>query len=278
MRRVAALIVGVGCALASACSASDGAAAPGVEASLHRSRLFETQRKLALNVHPDGDRDVRVGAIQLDSPLFETVPPESRDALVRTSDQTVVMPLPFGAARCDQEADGPAELVTDVDGEEVRIPLDESPSDMLADVHAAECDVAAIRADVDLRMSGRWERTAPRTVEGELELVQRRPGVTAAVDQVEGNVIFTVGTGTGSGSGESAPEPVLEVSDDQTSDRVVAVAEASRCDPHALTEYKRTFTFSAWVTVADEAPLRIDVEAEGEARRALQDLLSDCLG
>jgi hypothetical protein len=102
--------------------------------------------------------------------------------------------------------------------------------------------------------------------------------VTAAVDQVEGNVIFTVGTATGSGGAEPAPEPVLEVSDDQTSDRVVVVAEASRCDPHALTEYKRTFIFSAWVGVGDEAPLRMDIEAEGEARGALQDLLSACLG
>jgi hypothetical protein len=269
MGRVAAGIVVATCVMLASCAA-DGDANPGLQATLQRSTLFETQRALLLEVRPDGDHDLEVGAIQLSSPLFETVPPEPRDALVRASDRAVAMPLPFGAARCDGAADGPAQLITDVDGEEVRVALDESPPGVLVALHAAECAAAAVLADVELRLGARWELTAPRTVEGDLEVVQRRPGVTAAVEDLAGNVIFSVSTDDG-------PGPWLEVSDDHPSAGGVVVVYAARCDPHALIEYKRTFTLSAWVRVGGDEPVRVDVEAEGDAHRVLEELLAACL-
>jgi hypothetical protein len=53
---------------------------------------------------------------------------------------------------------------------------------------------------------------------------------------------------------------------------------ASRCDPHALIEYKRTFIFSAYVEVDGGEPVRVDIEATGGARSALEELLRSCIG
>jgi hypothetical protein len=53
---------------------------------------------------------------------------------------------------------------------------------------------------------------------------------------------------------------------------------ASRCDPHALIEYKRTFIFAAWVALDDGAAVRVDVVAEGSALAALTELREACLG
>jgi hypothetical protein len=53
---------------------------------------------------------------------------------------------------------------------------------------------------------------------------------------------------------------------------------AARCHPHALIEYKRTFIFSAYVEVDGGERTRVDITAEGGARRALEELLRSCIG
>ncbi len=281
MRRVAAAAVVATWALLAGCSGggtADGDRSraadepmPGLGASLQRSTLFETQRALLLDVRYDGDHDLEIGTIQLSSPLFEPVPPQARDARVRASRRPVAMPLPYGAAVCDDVSDAPTELVTDVDGEEVRVPLDENPDDMLLALHDAECAVTAVLTDVELSLGDDWQRTEPRTIEGELAVAQLSPGTTAAVEDVLGNVIFTVST-------DDDADPLAEVNDGHPAAAIPVVVSAARCDPHALTEYKRTFILIAWVAIDGGDPVRVDIEAEGEAHRALEELLAACLG
>ncbi|HEY8523387.1 MAG TPA: hypothetical protein VIL48_00390 [Acidimicrobiales bacterium] len=307
VRRVVAVLAAG--ALAIAACGGDGAGDEGggegasvaLRGTLRRATLFDTQRAFSLTLEPTGDRDLVVETIQLRTPLFETVPAQRRDSRVRARERAVVMPLRYGEARCAveeadvedaddtdaedadvedadvedaDEADAdhtdarPAELVARVDGEEVRLELAEVPDDLLAGLHAAECRVADVLDQVDVRFGERWEPAGPRAVATDLELVQRRAGVEAAVMEFEGNVIFTVDPG----------EPGLEVGGDRRSDRARVVIEASRCDPHALIEYKRKFILTARVRVGDAEPVRLDVEAEGVGRRTLEQLLATCLG
>jgi hypothetical protein len=91
------------------------------------------------------------------------------------------------------------------------------------------------------------------------------------VQGVEGNVIFTV-------SGDAASPRTLAVSNDRPSASAPITITASRCDPHALIEYKRTFIFTASIQMDGAKPARVDIKAEGPARRALEDLLTSCLG
>jgi hypothetical protein len=285
MRHVVAAALAATCAVVALCPADQGEAggqgrattasalagdSHGVHATLQRSRLFETQRALRLAVRSDGDRDVHVDAIQLTSPLFSPVAPQPRDPVVPAGGGSVAMPLQFGDARCDEAPDGPALVTIDAGGDQLVVPLDESPAGLLADLHADECAVAAVLDDAELRLGDDWERTAPRTVVGDVEVVQRRPGTTVTVAGLEGNVIFALGAADG-----SVP---FAVSDDRPTAVAAVTLTAARCDPHALIEYKRTFTFVALVDVGADVPLRVDVEAEGDTRDLLQELLQACIG
>jgi hypothetical protein len=248
----------------------------GLQAFMERSTLFDPVRALAVRVRYEGEHDVQLGAIQLRSPLFEPVAPQRRDPIVRAGGGLVTMPLQFGAARCDAKADGPPELLTDADGHDVVVAIEENPPGLLEDLHARECAVAAVRADVELRFADNWVRTGPMRAEGDLELVQRHPGVAAALDDLQGNVVFNAETGSAGDTADQA-DPLVEVSDDQPSGKVHVAISASRCDPHALIEYKRTFIFVAWIVLGDEESVRVDIEADGEARRVLEGIRLACL-
>jgi hypothetical protein len=259
-------------------SGGDGDDAP-VRASIQESTLFATQRAFGLTLAPATDRDVRVGAIQLRSPLFAEVEPQVRDTRVRATDRAVVMPLRYGEAVCDGVEAGDVEapvLATDVDGEDVRVPLDQRPADLLAGIHAAECASAGVLEDVELRLGDEWVPTAPRTLAGTLEVSQRHAGVEAAVEPLEGNVIF--GVTAGAADGGAGGDAWLAVSDAAPAATGAVEVRAARCDAHALIEYKRTFVFTVRVAVGDAEPVLVDVEAEGAARTALESLLASCLG
>jgi hypothetical protein len=90
------------------------------------------------------------------------------------------------------------------------------------------------------------------------------------LEEVRGNVIFTVSTAR-------AGSPI-EVNDDTRSASGPIAITALRCDPHALIEYKRTFILSAYVSLDGGERTRVDVTAQGGARRALEELLRSCIG
>lgn len=287
-RRGAAGVVGVAvlAAVALGCGGDDGSGgdagdedggglAARMEGSLQQSTLFTTQHALGLSVSFDGDRELRLATIQLDTPLFEPVEPQPRDARVRAGGRVVTMPLKYGDADCDvRPADaGPAQLVTEVEGEALRLDLAEQPDDLLAGLHAAECEVQAVLDRVDVTLGDAWVRTGDFVYAGELTVAQREPGVTADLATLEGNVIFGV-TNPDPPGGD---EPWATVDDDHPSVTVPITVEAARCDPHVLTEYKRTFVLAARVQVGDAEPVKVDITAEGPAHDALATLLEACL-
>lgn len=252
-------------------------AAPDTDAavlvSLQRSTLFETQRAFRLTVSHEGADDIRVGTIQLDSPLFEELTPQERDARVRAGGR-VDMPLQFGTSVCrsgDAETDATSTVIATVDDERVLLALDERAHDMLRALNASECAAAAVLDDVDLSLGDTWESTGERAVTGQLTASQRSSGITVEVDDVLGNVIFAASTG-----GDT--DTWLAVDDGTTTSAGELTITAARCDPHALIEYKRTFTFTALVRVDGGDAVRVDVEATGEARRVLERLLESCIG
>lgn len=254
--------------------AGDGLAAR-MHGSLQQSTLFTTQHALGLSVSFDGDRELRLATIQLDTPLFDPVEPQPRDARVRPGGRVVVMPLRYGDADCDVRPDdaGPAQLVTEVEGEVIRLDLAEQPDGLLARLHAEECEVQAVLDRVDITLGDTWERTADKAYASEVTITQRTPGVTADLVSLEGNIIFGVTTP----DGPAGDEPWATVDDDRATAIVPITVQAGRCDPHALTEYKRTFILVARVRVGDAEPVDVDIAAEGPAHDALGVLLEACL-
>jgi len=277
------LVVGVGCsgdddAGARSGAGSDAAAGEGgsgepaapLTATLQRSTLFETHRSLRLTVINGGKQDLEIAAVQLDSPQFELAPPQVRDVPVAASDR-VAIPLPFGRPQCGDVADERPEVIARIAGEDVRMEIEERPDGLLSELRDIECAASAVLASVDLHLGDTWNRTQPRTIEGEIELDQRSSGATAVLEEVRGNVIFTVRSADAGGS-------AIEVSDDTPSASGPIAITASRCDPHALIEYKRTFIISAYVALNGGERTRVDITAQGGARRALEELLTSCMG
>jgi hypothetical protein len=156
-----------------------------------------------------------------------------------------------------------------VDGVEVRVPVTEHPEGMLAALHERECAAAAVLDDVDLALDGTWTVVDPYTATGRLTARQRTAGAEVEVDEMLGNVIFGVTTAT--------TAPVLTVDDAQPTASVEVTVSSARCDPHALTEYKRTFVFVVVVALGDDEPVRVDVRAEGAAHDALGQILTSCV-
>ena len=233
----------------SAGSADDGSEPAVLVADLQRSTLFDTRREFGLSVAATGDTDLQLDTIQLVTPLFEAEAPTRRDTVLGAGERALVMPLPYGTAICgdgagngdeagDDDGDGDAvELAAVVDGEEVRVRVTVHPEGMLSELHERECAAAAVLDDVELALDGEWTVLDPTTATGRLTATQRTPGITAQVDELLGNVIFGVTTA------ETAP--AVTVDDAAPTASVGVTVSAARCDPHALTEYKRTFVFVA---------------------------------
>jgi len=284
MRAAASIAVAVLFAVAIGCSGdddtgngagTDAAAGEGqpevpLTATLQRSTLFETHRSLRLTVTNGGTQDVEIEAVQLDSPHFELAPPQVRDVPVAASDR-VAIPLPFGTPQCGDVADEQPEVIARIAGDDVRVAIEERPDGLLSELRDIECAASAVLASVDLHLGDTWNRTEPRTIEGEIELAQRSSGATAVLEEVRGNVIFTVRSADATGS-------TVEVSDDAPAASGPIAITASRCDPHALIEYKRTFILSAYVALNGGERTRVDITAQGGARRALDELLRSCMG
>ncbi len=256
-----------------------------LEGSLQQSTLFTTQHALGVSVTYRGtDEGLRLATLQLDTPLFTEVEPQARDARLRTGGRALVMPLKYGEADCDLDpADaGPARMVATLggsgeggeSGETVRLDLAEQPDDLLAGLHAAECEVQGVLDQVDVRFGDTGTRTADKQYETTIELAQRTEGATATLEEMKGNVIFGVAN---LDADHTATSPWAVIDDDHPTASVPMRVEADRCDPHALTEYKRTFILVALVAVGDAEPVRIDVRAEGPAHDALATLLEACL-
>ena len=242
----------------------------GMLATVEVSRLFSLDRALALGLQNVGTTPVRVVQIQLETPLFDVVPLADEVVPLVPGGRELVMPVPYGAARCDGDPaidDFTAVVVFD-DGTQLRLEAPERNAGGIGRLHDRECAAAAVLDQVDLRFGDDWIQDG-RSVAGELVLEQRRPGPDAAVDEMSGTVIF--------GLEVDEEGPILEVSDGEPRATVPAVVSAERCDPHALIEAKKAFVFVAWVRLGDEEAVPIEVQPDGPARAALDALLASCL-
>ncbi|HET6949171.1 MAG TPA: hypothetical protein VFI47_02290, partial [Acidimicrobiales bacterium] len=251
----------------------EGASDPA--AAVRAAAAFARTDKRAPRVIYVGDGAATIGARS----------PTAIETAVRAGGVPVTVPLPLGAPRCDGEAGGPPRLVVSVDGEQVAVPIEERPAGVLGTRHHKECAIEAVRADVEVRFGDNWVRTGPREAEGDIVVAQRHPGATGRLDELAGNVIFTTATGAAGDDGDSGDDgddgddgPLIEVDDDRPSASARVAVSASRCDPHALIEYKRTFIFVAVVGSDGHDPVRLDVVAEGPALAVLGDLRLACLG
>jgi len=246
----------------------DGATGVELTATATRSSLFDSQRTFRLELTNAGDAPITVASVQLDSPLFEPVPASPRDTQLAPG-QRLLLPVPYGPSICP--GSGPSSLVTVVTGEDVVVPLGQSPAGVMDTLHEVECGEAAVRDAADVDFGDDWTATGPRSAQGEIVVATHRE-TEVTVDGVRGNIVF--------GVRPADPDRPLTVAGAGEVGRLPLELVVDRCDTHALIESKRTFKFPLEVRLDGGPPALVVLEAEpgSPTRDVLGGLIRACIG
>lgn len=228
--------------------------------SITRSRLFGSGRQFYLTFRSTDGSDVRVTSVQLRSALYSSVEPSKDGVLASRSGDPISIPLSYGAAACGG-APSPELFVRIVaDGRSSEVALGDAPPAIMRE-HELECARNRVRRQVDLGFGPDWRTVGAGQVAGTLTL-DRRSGSKVALEKVATSVVFTVEV--------TSPLPAT--------DDVDVVVTAARCDAHALTESKKTFTFFFTFTDGGGEPILVEVPlGPGSAHRALDQAIKACV-
>lgn len=261
----AALVLLSGCGDAGTIAAED----LGLSAVAVYGRHAAVRGKVDVRVDNDGPRPVSVEQLQIRHPMFAPLPPTSRQTRLPDDGDPRIVPVPFGEPRCDTTDDSGAVVVlgvrTERGLEDVVVPLaDGEPG--LVRAHRLACGAAAVRAAVDVSLGPPWSPAPAGGLRTSLRLDRRGEG-QVRVTELSGTILFSVDR---RGDGD-----LLRLPAGQDASTVEVVVSATRCDPHALTESKRSFTFPVYASLDGAEPVLLQVTVDGDGRRALQQLLED---
>jgi hypothetical protein len=260
-----------GCASAEQSRSGPRAQELALSATAVYGRHAAVRGKVDVRIANRGAEVVEVESYQVRHPQFERVPPAQRRSRLPADGEPRIVPVPFGAPRCDARDDGGAVVVMGVrssgGAREVTVPLaDGEPG--LARAHRLACGAAAVADAAALELGPTWTpgtdglRTALR--------LNRRGTGPVVVTELRGNVLFTVRP--------AATDPVVALPAGQRAAQVDVVVSAARCEAHALTESKTSFTFPLFAAVGAGEPVQILLTVTGTGRQALQDLLDRTCG
>lgn len=281
-RATAALLL----CLTSACAdgARQPAPTPTLEAELTQYRRDAALRQVQLKLANHGQVDVVVERLRLEAPGFATEPDVDEEARLPPG-RRVDLPVPYGRARCD---DGPPSTAGPTDGtavavvrvaqgppREVRLPLP-AAGGLLRRLHERDCAQQRLAAAVDVSFAPDWPEgvSAGGPALQPTLVLRRRAGTdTVVVDDVGGHVLLTVRPRP------DRPRPLLVLAAGEQVAELPLELVATRCDPHALAESKRTPLLGFYVAVGDDEPRLTFFQADAAATRRLTEFVTrSCLG
>ena len=240
----------------------------GLVASIGTNRLYAPNRELGLGVENVGDAAVTIEAVQLDSELFEPLPVVQRQLVLPARSRRLVLPVPYGTARCGAGVrEAFAVTIVIAGGEELSLPAAEDHHGAIGRLHRRECAAADVAERADIRLGDAWEADGI-TISGELVVTKRGRGEPVTLLDAVGNVIFTLRLG---GDG-----PPFRVTDDEPHLSIPVTISADRCDPHAVAEFKRPLVLLSWVAVGDRVATPVEIVATGGAQQAFEALIASC--
>jgi predicted small lipoprotein YifL len=245
-----------------ACGTGPAQAPPGLRVTVEQSRDNENRGLVQVVVTNDGSAPVVVRRVQLRSAAYRPVPAAVFEEQVRPGSRTA-FPVPLGEPDCAADGtDGSTAVVGLRDGGSVREVLLPVPDDdpVLPRLHARACAVERVGRAADVTFSTGWVLDGD-VVSGQL-VVERRDGAAEVrVTDLQSSILFLLQP--------TAGLPLVLGPQDRRAALPVEV-RAVRCDPHALIESKRSYTFPVFVALGDDEPLQLPVTAD-EAGIALMD-------
>lgn len=253
---------------------------PELEIELLQYRLDQAVRRIQIAVTNRSAAPITVTAVDLEAPAYAPMPPTPKDSEIAPGAR-VDLPVVLGEARCEGDADsaGQAVVTARVRAEggaerdvEVALPSPYEPLDRLLTRECAQLELA--RA-MSVTFSPSWN-PAPvdghRTLLGALVVERRDSTEPLTVSGTAGNVIFTMHP-----LGE-ARSPLLVLAPGEDRGEIPIEISASRCDPHALADSKRTFFLPLWASVGDGEELSTFVSTDEPTRARLDELIQTGCG
>ena len=240
----------------------------GVTVFVEFPRYLQLQRRLEVAVDNASDTEVEVTSLALRSPLFEPIDAETRDTLVeigRRRDMQIglgpaVCPAPTGASTVEIEATLDGVTQTGV------VEVDPAPLDRIS---AQECGTEFVLDHVDVGFSPEFT-VADGLVDTTLDLGRTQGDDPITVTAVRGSVLIEL-------AGAEGSSPLASMASGEDSVAIPVQMRIIRCDPHAVTESKKTFQLATWVAIGDRDAQHIVISPEGELRAALEALIQECL-
>ncbi|MGI8575420.1 MAG: hypothetical protein ACR2MA_08770 [Egibacteraceae bacterium] len=208
---------------------------------------------LEIIVVNEDDEPVTLSGLRLLDDRFTERAPISRPVVFEPGERTDVQ-VAFGPARCDVAVRASSSEVAftvrrPTVRADVRLALPAS-SDVLQRLHEERCFAETAASVVDLRFGEVWQQTdSAVTARGQI-LLDRVSGSSerVTVDEIDGSVIFSVDVK----GRQDQPAAVLEP--DQAAAAIPIRISAVRCEPHAVADSKKTFTFPLYVSWAMTRP------------------------
>ena len=270
-----------GCAAGPEPVAPTPAAELGLEGRLQQYRRDAARRVLQLQVQSPRAGLV-VEDVELRAAAFAPTRRTGTSTALRPA-SPVDLPLPHGEARCDADPTGPSSALLTVrekGGPPRQVLLDlPGAGVLLARLHRPECVERELRRTVDVALVDGWTAdgaggAARRTILQLRRLVPDGPRVV--VPELPSGILFTVRTSAEPGA--AAPSPVVVLERGAPVARVPLVVRATRCDPHALAESKRTTQFRVPVEVDGAEAVQLVLQPDEAGRDLLVQYATDACG
>jgi hypothetical protein len=253
-------------------SSEAGSATPRVElrAEVVQSRQDQVAQVVRVGLTNEGEDGVAVRRVRLVAPPFSPDPVDRSDRPSLAAGRTVDVRVPYGAPDCAGEptaVEDPhvALVLGDPARTDVVVPVDGDALDRLLRQLCGEQRLAEL---ADVGFGEDWTRDGDGVV-GTLEMRRDAERPELVLVDTAPTVIFALLPLKGS------PPALATLPADEDSVSVPVRVGSPRCDPHALLESKKTYTFAAWVSVDGGEPLWLPVEAQGMSRAVMGGLLAE---
>ena len=250
--------------------ASSATTVPSLVGDVAFPRTLQAQRWVEVDLSGAQDDDWVVTSVALDVATF--TPLAATKSNVRLFGGYVGrVRVPLGVANCPAGAGDSLVKLTLANGAGAVANLEVAlPTDVLAGINANECATRKL-LDVASPALGRAEAASGTSVDTTLTVSRGAAGAgaTVVVTAMRGSVIFDMVPRAGTalpvtlGAGESAIA-------------VPVTFTASRCDPHAVAESKKTFVFAVWLTIDGGPEKYLEIGPDAALKAALQSAFDNC--
>lgn len=230
-------------------------------------RPLQADRIVEVLVEAEGAGTAFVTGVELTSPYFEPGPVS--DTRVRVSEGWPGHArVPLTRAVCPA-GEGPSQArvaVATAEGEPADDVVVALADEVLARINSVEC-LQRDALDAAQPSFGVLESVDSTQARATLVFTRGASDQPVTINGVKGNVIFTV---------EAEPGALLApMGADVATLEVPVTVRASRCDPHAFAESKKTFVFAAWIQV-DGREQHVEFQPDPAWRATLQGLFDAC--